>query len=164
MLPYVAVGTGAAGVFRHQALFAVLAGDDVDDARYGIAAVKGAGGSLYDFYAVNVVRVDEAQVVLATVVAVQSPTVNEYEHIGIAQAVHLQMRTHVVLVEVERGRQSSEDVLDALAGILLQLAVADNLGLYGGILQQVLRAGARHHDFLQTVGTPDCRLRLGRHQ
>ena len=164
MLPYVAVGTGAAGVFRHQALFAVLAGDDVDDARNGIAAVKGAGGPLDYFYAVYVVWVYEAQVVLSAVVTVQPPSVYEYEHVGVAQPVHLQVRPHVVLVEVERGRQSSEDVLDALAGILLQLAVADNLDLYGGILQQVLRAGARHHDFLQTVGTPDCRLRLGRHQ
>ena len=119
MLANVAIRAYAAGVLDHQSLLGVLAGDDVDDAGYGIRAVERRRGPLHYLDALDVVRVDEREVVLAAVVAMQAPAVNEYEHVGVAQSVHLQVRPHVVLAEVEAGRQSREDVLYATPCILL---------------------------------------------
>ena len=92
--------------------------------------------------------VDEREVVLSPIVAVQSPSVNQDEHIGIAQTVHLQVGTHIVLVKGKRSRQPRENILDALAGKLLQLAMTDYLCLHRSILQQVLRTSTCHHHFL----------------
>ena len=80
-------------------MLSVLTGNDVDDACYGIAAVEGTGGSFHDFNALNVVRVNQCEVVLATVVTMQAPPVYQYQDVGVAQAVHLQVRPHVVLAE-----------------------------------------------------------------
>ena len=62
----------------------MLAGDDVDDARNGIGTVECTRRSFYNFYLLDVLRVDETQVVLAAVVAVQTTTVDEDEHVAVA--------------------------------------------------------------------------------
>ena len=63
----------------------------------------------------------------------QASAVNQYQHIGIAQSVHLQPTAHVVLAEIERSSQSTQDILNALTSILLQLSTTDHLGLHGRI-------------------------------
>ena len=103
-------------------------------------------------------RVDKTQVVLATIITMQAPTVYQYQHIRVAQTIHLQSATHIVLAEIERCRQSRQDILDTLAGILLQLPATDHFGLHGRIFQQVLRTSTCHHHLLQTISTPNVRL------
>jgi len=98
VLSQVAVRAAARLVLRQPALRG-LARDDVDDACDGIASVQCRGGSLHNFYAFDACRVDETEVVLAAVVAVDALAVDEDEDVRVAQAVHLHLRAHVVLVE-----------------------------------------------------------------
>ena len=81
--------------------------------------------------------------------------VDQYQDIVVAQTVELHLRTHIVLAEGERGRQACKDILQTPSAIVLQHLAGDHLCLHRGILQQVLGAGTRHNDFLQTVLTPD---------
>ena len=115
VLTYIAIRAYTRGVLQHSPFLTMLLRDDIDYARYGIRAIEGARSSLHNLYLLYVMRVDEREVVLATVVAVQPPAVNQYQYIRVAQSVHLQARAHVVLAEVEAGSQSGKNVFDALA-------------------------------------------------
>lgn len=57
---------------------------------------------------------------------------------------------------MDNGARLDRSIADAVAAGTgtLQLAVTDDLGLHGGILQQVLRARAGHHHLLQAVRAP----------
>ena len=160
MLPEVTVGAEAGGILQHQSLLAVFLCDDVDHTGDGIRAVERGGCSLDNLDTFDIVGVDEREVVLAAIVTMEPAAVDEDEYIGVAQAIHLQAGTHVVLAEVETCRQSREDVLDGASRILLELPVADDLGLHRGILQQMLCASAGHHHLLQAVRPPDIGLSI----
>ena len=69
----------------------MLLRDDVDHARDGIRAVEGRRSSLHNLNLLDVVRVDEREVVVAAIVAVQAFAIDQYEDIGVAQAVHLHL-------------------------------------------------------------------------
>ena len=153
VLAQVAIAAAAGLVLQRDAALR-LAGDDVDDTGDGVGAIQGRGRSLDDLDAVDAGRVDDAQVVLSAIVAVQPLAVHQNEHIRVAQSVHLQLRPHVVLIEGKRGRQPAENLLQAASSVLFQVAVGDDLRLHRGIAQQVLGAGSRHHHFLQAVGAP----------
>ena len=84
----------------------MLLGDDIDDTSDGIASVERTRGSLHDFYLLDVMRIDKSQIVLASIIAIESMTINQNEHIRIAQTIHLQMGAHIVLAEIERGSES----------------------------------------------------------
>ena len=113
VLAEVAITAHACGVFQQDALLLVFPGDDVDDAGDGVAAVEGARRSFHNLYLLDVVRVDERQVVLPAYVAMYALAVDEDENVGVAKAVDLHLRPHVVFVEGKRRRQPSKYVLDA---------------------------------------------------
>ena len=130
-------------------------GDDVDHTSDGIATIEGRGCTLHNLYLLDVVRIYQRQVVLTTIIAMQSSAVYQNQHIRVAQSVHLQMGAHIVLAKFKAGSESCQDILDALAGILLQLTMTDHLCLNRRIFQQVLCTSTCHHYFLQTVRAPD---------
>ena len=70
MLTDVAIRPHTRGILKHHALFAMLTGDDVDNAGYRITTIEGTRGTLHDFYLLDVVRVDKTQVVLASIISV----------------------------------------------------------------------------------------------
>ena len=105
-------------------------------------------------------RVNQRKVILTTIVTMQTAPVYENQHVRVAQSVHLQVRPHVVLVEVERGREARQDVLDGASCILLQLTVTDNFGLHGSVFQQVLSASTRHDHFLNSIRLQDALRQL----
>ena len=154
VLAEVAITAHACGVFQQDALLLVFPGDDVDDAGDGVAAVEGARRSFHNLYLLDVVRVDERQVVLPAYVAMYALAVDEDENVGVAKAVDLHLRPHVVLVEGKRRRQPSKYVLDASPCIVAKHFRGDDLGLDRGVLQQVLCASTCHHHLLQRVGSP----------
>ena len=145
VLAQVHIGAEARSVFQQQAFVAVLARDDVDDARDGVAAIQGGGCALDDLYLLDVLRVDQREVVLAAHVAVDALAVDQDEDVAVAQAAELHVRSHVVFIEGERGGQAGKNVLQGAAGIVLQHSAGDDFGLYGHVFQQVERAGGRDH-------------------
>ena len=154
MLANVAITAQTRGVLKHHALFAVLLGNDVDDTCNSIAAIECTRRPLHNLNLLDIVRINEREVVLVAIITMQTPSVNQYQHIRVTQTVHLQSRTHVILTEVEARRQPRENVLNAFASILLQLSMTDDLRLYRRILQQVLGSSTCYNHLLQTVGAP----------
>ena len=150
VLAPVVVAAAARGVLEQEAVAVVLTGDDVDHAGNGIGTIEGRRCALDNLDALDARRVDEAEVVLPTVVAVQALAVDQYKHIGIAESVHLHLRAHVVLVEGEAGGEAGQDVLDRASAILLQFAARDDLGLHGHVLQPVLSASTGDDYLFQT--------------
>ena len=69
--------------------------------------------------------------------------------IAITQTVHGDSAAHVALIEVERGSQHAENILQAAPSIVAQHLVVDDLCLHRCVLQQMLRARASHHHLIQ---------------
>ena len=106
MLADVAIAPHPRGVLCHQSLLTMFLGDDIDDTCDGVAAIERTRGSLHNLYLLDVMRVDEGEVVLTTIVAIEPTPVNQNQYVGVAQAVHLQVGAHIVLAEVEAGGES----------------------------------------------------------
>ena len=85
-------------------------GDDVDDTSDGIGTIERRGSSLHNFNLLDVVRVNESEVVLASVVSVNAFAIDEDEDVVVAKSVHLHLTAHVPFVEGKRSRQSRQDV------------------------------------------------------
>ena len=132
----------------------MLLGNDVDDAGHRVATVERTLRPLHNLNLLNVLRVNQAEVVLAAHVAMNALAVDEYQYVVVAQAVELHLTAHVALAEGERCRQSCQDFLQTLAAIAVEHPAGDDLRLYGRILQQMPGTSTRHHHFLQTIGAP----------
>ena len=96
--------------------------------------------------------IDQPEVVLTSHVAMKPLPVDHHKNIAVAQAVHLHLRAHIILIEGKRAAEHTENVLNALSGKIAQHAPADNLCLNRGVFQQVLRTGTCHHHFGQRAG------------
>ena len=72
VLAPVVVAAATRGVLEQEAVAVVLAGDDVDHAGNGIGTIEGRRGAFDNLDALDARRVDEAEVVLPAVVAVQA--------------------------------------------------------------------------------------------
>ena len=103
MLTDVTIGTNTRGVLKHHTLFAMFLGDDVDHTSDGIATIEGRGCTLHNLYLLDVVRINQRQVVLTAIITMQSSAVYQNQHIRVAQSVHLQMGTHIVLAKFKAG-------------------------------------------------------------
>ena len=126
--------------------------NDVDHSGNGVTAVERRTCTLHDFDTVNVLRIYQSQVVFTTVVAVNALSVNEYQDVAVAQSVHLNVATHVVLAKIDAARKATQNVFNALSGILPQHLSADHFGLYRSVFQRILRSRAGHyHGFQQTL-------------
>ena len=125
--------------------------DDVHHACHGVAAVERRLRALHDFDALDVLRVNQPEVVLAAHVAVDALAVDEDEDIAVAQSAQLHLAAHVALAEGKRGRQPREDFLDGAPAVAVEHLARDDFGLHGCVAQQVLRARARHHHLGQSL-------------
>ena len=106
VLTNVTVAPYPRGVLCHQTFLAMFLGDDIDNACDGITTIEGTRGSLHNLNLFDVMRINQSEVVLTTIVAIEPMTIDEDQHIGIAQAVHLQVRAHIVLAEIEAGSKA----------------------------------------------------------
>ena len=151
VLAQVFVRPAARAVLQQQTFVPLLARNDVDDARDGVAAVQGGGSALDDFDFFDVLRVDQRKVVFAAHVTLYALAVDQDQDIAVAQAAELHVRTHVILVEGKGCRQSSQDFFQRTTGIVLQHAAGDNLGLHGYVLEQMHGAGGRDNSLRNRV-------------
>ena len=134
MLAYVIMRAVSGLVFEHHTLI-MLASDDIYHACNGITAVESGRSTFYYLDAFDVVRVDESEVILSAYVAMKALAIHKDEDIGIAQSVHLHLRAHVTLFEIERSRQLREDILNATSCKGLESLMVDYLSLHWSILQ-----------------------------
>ena len=160
MLTHVAIATHACGVFNQQTFFAVFLGDDVYYTCNGIRAIERTRRTLHDFDFLDILRVNQRQVILPAHVAMDALAVNQNQDVAVAQAVQLHLGAHVILIKGKRRSETTQDVLDALACIVAQHLAGNHLGLYGRILQQVLRASTRYYHLGQTILPPDVILSI----
>ena len=84
VLTNIAITPYPRGVLCHQTFFAMFLGDDIDDTCDGIATIKGARGSLHNLDLLDVMRINQGEVVLTTIVAIEPMTIDEYQHVGIS--------------------------------------------------------------------------------
>ena len=134
VLAQVIIHAVSRGIVHIDACLDMLLRDDVDDACHRIAAVQGTLRTLDYLDALDVVRVNQSEVVLASHVAVQTFTVHQDEDVGVAQTAQLHLAAHIALVEGKRCRQRTKYLLDALAAKAVQHFAIDDLGLHGHIL------------------------------
>ena len=78
-------------------------------------------------------------------------SVNQDEDVTVAEAVHLEVRTHVVLAEGERRRQAAKDLLYGATRVVAEHLRGDDLRLNRGVLEQMVGAGGRDYDLLNSV-------------
>ena len=110
VLTQFAIAATSCGVLQKDSLRAVLLGDDVDHTGNGITSIECRRGSLHNLNPLDVVRVDESEVILATIVTMNALAVDEDEDVVVAQTVHLHLTAHIALVEGKRSCQSRQDV------------------------------------------------------
>ena len=148
MLAKIIVRSVASAVVSINSFLSMFLSNNIDDTRHRIAAIERTLCSLYYFYLLNVVRINQSKVVLATHITMNAFAVDKYQDITIAKTIKLHLRTHIALSKSKRCRQACEDVLQTLAAVVAQHLLRDHLRLHRGIFQQVLGTSTRHHHFL----------------
>ncbi len=118
MLSDVSVASHPGGILQQQAVV-VLFGYDVDDSGYGVAAVKGRRRTLHYLYLLDVLRIDKLEIVVSANVSVKPLSVHHNQDVGISKAVHRDMASHIVLVEIERRGKAGKNVLKASSAVIL---------------------------------------------
>ena len=123
VLPHVVIATVSGHILgRHSALGkeCMPAGDDVDHSCHGVTAIECRLRPTDNLDVVYVMRIYQAQVVLAPHVAVNTLAVDKDEDIRIAQSAHLHLAAHVAFVEGKRGSQAAQNLLERLRPIAVQ--------------------------------------------
>ena len=119
---------------------------DVYHSGHGVGSVECRLCSLHDFDALDVVRVNQSEVVLASVVTVYSLSVDENQNVVVSQSVELCLASHVALVEREGRCESAQYLLDGLCSVAFYHLPGNHFGLHGHVFQQMTRTcGCDHH-------------------
>ena len=128
---------------------ATTVGDDVDDARYGIATVEGAGCSAEHLDATHVAEAD----LCPAVVAAHTTSVLKDDDVVVAHSTKVDKRAHAAGVGGDGGGEARQGVLQRGHPCIAQLLGRDGLDSHGSVGSLMVGACAGDDNGVQRHGS-----------